>query len=76
MKMNIFWLTLMTAALSFVILTMVESQVSLAQDRPTSQPGDYRGYSPVLYDGYKIFSQYVTVRDGTRLAVDVIRPTR
>ena len=40
-----------------------------------SAPGKYSGYSPVLYDGYKLFSQYVTVRDGTKLAVDIFRPT-
>jgi hypothetical protein len=45
-----------------------------AQDR-VSAPGQYSGYSPVLYDGYQLTSQYVPVRDGTKLAVDVIRPT-
>ncbi len=40
-----------------------------------SEPGRYEGYSPVLYDGWELSSQYVSVRDGTRLAVDVIRPT-
>lgn len=38
--------------------------------------GVYEGYSPLLYDGYERKSQYVTVRDGTRLAVDIYRPTR
>jgi len=40
-----------------------------------SAPGKYSGYSSVLYDGYQLTSQYVTVRDGTKLAVDTIRPT-
>lgn len=44
-------------------------------DRKESRPGHYQGYSPVLYDGWKLSSLYVPVRDGTRLAVDVIRPT-
>lgn len=38
--------------------------------------GVYEGYSPILYDGYQRQSQYVPVRDGTRLAVDIYRPTR
>jgi len=38
-------------------------------------PGQYSGYSQALYDGYKLTSQYVTVRDGTKLAIDIIRPT-
>src|SRR5690606_32153895 len=32
------------------------------------------GYSPVLYDEWVRSSQYVPMRDGTRLAVDVYRP--
>lgn len=41
-----------------------------------SRPGEYSGYSPVLFDGYKLESVYVTVRDGTKLAIDIIRPTK
>ncbi len=40
-----------------------------------SKPGAYQGYSEVLYDGYERTSQYVAVRDGTRLAMDLFRPT-
>src|SRR5262245_62309692 len=40
-----------------------------------SSPGKYGGYSQKLYDGYQLTSQYVAVRDGTRLAVDIFRPT-
>jgi putative CocE/NonD family hydrolase len=40
-----------------------------------SRPGVYSGYSKQLYDGWKRFSQYVAVRDGTKLAVDIYRPT-
>ncbi|MFL6196678.1 MAG: CocE/NonD family hydrolase [Thermoanaerobaculia bacterium] len=35
----------------------------------------YSGYSEARYDGWVRSSQYVTMRDGTRLAVDVVRPT-
>jgi len=48
---------------------------SLVAGEKVSKPGQYSGYSQVLYDGYKLTSQYVTVRDGTKLAVDIIRPT-
>jgi hypothetical protein len=40
-----------------------------------SAPGYYSGYAPVIYDGYKRTSFYVQVRDGTKLAVDLFRPT-
>ncbi len=36
--------------------------------------GKYQGYSVPRYDGFKRESQYVPVRDGTRLAVDLFFP--
>lgn len=39
-----------------------------------SSPGEYDGYSEVLYDEWVRNSQYVEVRDGTLLAVDIYRP--
>ena len=41
-----------------------------------SRFGEYRGYSSPEFDGWRRFSQHVTVRDGTRIAVDYYRPTR
>lgn len=40
-----------------------------------SAPGEYSGYSEPQYTGYQTTSQYVTSFDGTRIAVDVHRPT-
>jgi uncharacterized protein len=39
-----------------------------------SKPGEYSGYSEATYDGWQRFSQYVQVRDGVKLAVDIYRP--
>ncbi|MGE5597763.1 MAG: CocE/NonD family hydrolase, partial [Bacteroidota bacterium] len=39
-----------------------------------SRPGEYEGYSQPRYGQWVRASQYVTVRDGTRLAVDIFRP--
>lgn len=47
-----------------------------AQDVEVSRPGVYEGYAEATYDGRERSSFYVTVRDGTRLAVDLYRPTR
>jgi len=41
-----------------------------------SEPGRYGGYSQAIYDGWQRSSCYVTVRDGTRIAVDIFRPTQ
>jgi putative CocE/NonD family hydrolase len=40
-----------------------------------SRLGEYAGYSTQQYDGWQRSSQYVTVRDGTRIAIDYFRPT-
>jgi putative CocE/NonD family hydrolase len=41
-----------------------------------SQPGRYEGYSQPLYDGRSATSQYITMRDGTKLAALILRPTQ
>ena len=48
--------------------------VASADENKVSRPGEYRGYSPAVFDGHELTSSYVKVRDGTRLAVDVFRP--
>lgn len=44
-----------------------------AQER-VSRPGVYRGYSRMLYAEVVHNSQYLTVRDGTKLAATIYRP--
>lgn len=46
----------------------------MSQDK-VSLPGRYCGYTPTVANGYRKDAQYVAVRDGCRLAVDVYRPT-
>lgn len=55
------------------VLCLFESAGSFAQQR-ISSPGHYAGYSRTLYSEWVRTSQYVTVRDGTRLAADIYRP--
>jgi hypothetical protein len=45
-----------------------------AEPLKESRPGVYRGYSQARYAESIKTSQYVAVRDGTRLAVDIYRP--
>jgi putative CocE/NonD family hydrolase len=40
------------------------------------RPGEYLAASEAAYDGFVRFAEYVTVRDGTRIAVDYYRPTQ
>lgn len=39
-----------------------------------SSPGKYSGFGERVYSGYELTSEYVAVRDGTKLAVDLYRP--
>ena len=41
-----------------------------------SKPGEYNGYSEPLYQSYEASSQYITMRDGIKLAADIYRPTQ
>jgi uncharacterized protein len=41
-----------------------------------SEVGRYEGFSEPVYDGWVRTSQYIEARDGTKLAVDVYRPTK
>jgi putative CocE/NonD family hydrolase len=65
--------------LGLVILALTLTACVSAPPPPSSKVssfGKYSGYSAPVYDGWIRSSQYVTVRDGTRLAVDIFRPTR
>ena len=53
----------------------------MAGDAPPGDPDQLRpvpyvALRPAAYDGFVRSSQYVVVRDGTRIAIDIYRPTR
>jgi uncharacterized protein len=58
-----------------IVFCSFASELSLSAE-PTheSRPGVYRGYSEAKYSEWVKRSEYVAVRDGTRLAVDIYRP--
>lgn len=56
-----------------VFFQMVAPGATAAEN--VSRPGEYSGYSEALYNGDVRTSQYITMRDGTELAVDIYRPT-
>ena len=51
-----------------------------AQDTPAlekvSKFGEYQGYSAEVYDSWIRNSLYLTMRDGVKLAVDILRPAK
>jgi putative CocE/NonD family hydrolase len=52
----------------------MKSEPAKLPDGAVSEPGQYSGFGDKMYDRYAISSQYVAVRDGTKLAVDLYRP--
>lgn len=63
------------AALGAALFAAPE-QAQPAGEPHVSAPGQYSGYAPKLYDDWGRTSFHVTVRDGTRLAVDLYRPLK
>jgi uncharacterized protein len=56
-----------------ILLVSFTADPSMAQ---VSKPGEYSGYSSMLYSETVRASQYVAARDGTKLAVDILRPAQ
>jgi uncharacterized protein len=65
------WWTILAAG-----LLLLWGSIDLVSQEKISMPGHYSGYVQPLYDAWVRSSQYVTARDGTRLAVDICRPAR
>jgi putative CocE/NonD family hydrolase len=57
-----------------VAVTMLLALVFASPIYALSKPGEYSGYSEPIYNEVVLSSQYITVRDGTKLAIDIYRP--
>jgi putative CocE/NonD family hydrolase len=62
--------------LVFLNQGLVTNLPGQGQEEKVSRFNEYQGYSKPLYDGWMRSSQYVTVRDGTKIAIDILRPTK
>jgi len=63
-------------ALVPVIVGVVYFGDKSSNDEKISELGRYQGFSEKSYDGHIRRSEYLTLADGTRLAYDLILPTR
>ncbi len=61
------------AILIVMWLLICASDPAMAQ---VSRPGEYSGYSTMIYSETVRTSRYVSMRDGTKLAVDILRPAK
>jgi hypothetical protein len=67
----------MTLGLVLTLSLVLTAPSALAQGQAKiSKLGQYSGYSELRYVEWVRTSQYVAVRDGTRLAVDIFRPAQ
>ena len=74
MKMKNSKRLLMVVCVSVIVVLGVTS-VGFSYGEPRiSKPGEYSGYSAQIYSEWVKNSQYVTARDGTKLAIDIYRP--
>lgn len=62
------------ASIAIGLLSLACGLAFGAEPVKESRPGVYRGYSQARFTEWVKTSQYVAVRDGTRLAVDIYRP--
>jgi putative CocE/NonD family hydrolase len=60
----------------FVIAALVFVQERSAASEKVSEFGRYQGYSETRYNGSRRLSDYLMLSDGTRLAYDLILPTK
>ncbi|MBE0460920.1 MAG: CocE/NonD family hydrolase [Candidatus Aminicenantes bacterium] len=74
MKKNIKLLAFLTG-----MCLMMFASIFMLGNKPEekiSKLGKYKGYSSPIYNEWIRTSQYVAVRDGTKLAVDIYRPAK
>jgi hypothetical protein len=62
-------------ALSALIAAGLFTPAAAAPEK-VSKPGVYSGYATAEFDGVERSSFYIPMRDGTKLAADLFRPTR
>lgn len=58
-----------------IVLLLLSVTISCKIEKKLSEPGHYSGYSKLLYsNNYNLSSQYIEMRDGVKLAIDICRP--
>lgn len=62
--------------LGTALLLLSQAGGKAQEDVRVSKLGQYRGYSQPIYSEWVRTSEYVAVRDGTKLAVDIFRPAK
>jgi uncharacterized protein len=68
--------TVALVGLLLLPIILFASGARAQEEAKVSRFGEYKGYSAPAYDSWVRTSEYLTMRDGVRIAIDVIRPAR
>ncbi|OGD18598.1 MAG: hypothetical protein A2Y69_05960 [Candidatus Aminicenantes bacterium RBG_13_59_9] len=69
----------LTAAFAWILISLLSAVAFCAppqEEAKISSFGEYKGYSVAAYDSWVRDSLYLTMRDGVRIAIDVLRPAK
>jgi uncharacterized protein len=76
MKKKVWKIIIPIVAAILLLIVLASIGQRKANNTMISTFGKYQGYSTAVYDGSKRTSDYLTLSDGTRLAYDLIIPTK
>jgi putative CocE/NonD family hydrolase len=76
MKTLVIKVVIPLAAVGLLLILLIVYRMKSTNQAKVSEFGKYQGYSIPDYDGSKRTSDYLTLSDGTRLAYDLIIPTK
>ncbi|MBS3820112.1 CocE/NonD family hydrolase, partial [bacterium] len=62
--------------LFILIFFLIPSILGAQETERISTFGKYQGFSNKIYDSWVRSSQYITMRDGTKIAIDILRPKK
>lgn len=71
-----FFLSLAHVIFFLIVLVLASGHLYPQELKKVSKFGEYKGFSQEVYDSWVRRSLYLTVRDGVRLAADVILPAK
>ena len=57
-------------------LLLFSGNVQAQETERISRFGEYKGFSEEIYDSSVRTSQYLTMRDGIKIAIDIVRPAK
>jgi predicted acyl esterase len=76
MKKKVWKIVIPIVAVVLLLIVLIVIGQRKTSNTMISEFGKYQGYSEALYDGTQRTSDYLTLSDGTRLAYDLIIPTK